>query len=193
MGHGAKLDESTVSDVRQTGGVRYLIVVRHATAEDPEPGRGDYERALTKKGRRQCARLRAWAEDPGALGRFGPATAVVSTAARTRETFERGLAGTPLVAESFESAALYNGRRHVGVEDVVGELVAHDTADRSLLVVGHNPTVREVVDVLGVGVPLAREAWFPKGGAVVLEIADDRPIGAGGHRCVGFFDPTAEG
>ena len=171
--------------------MRYLIVVRHASAEDPEPGRGDFERALTKKGRRQCARLRAWAEDPAALGRFGPVTAVVSAAARTRETFERGFAGTSLVAESFESVALYNGRRHVSVEDVVVELVAHDATGRSLLVVGHNPTVREVVDVLGLGVPLSREGWFPKGGAVVLELADGRPIGTGGHRCVGFFDPTA--
>ncbi len=172
--------------------MRYLIVVRHASAEDPQPGRGDAERALTKKGRRQCARLRDWAEDPEALGRFGPVTAVVSAATRTRETFERGFAGTTLVAESFESAALYNGRRHVGVADVVAELLAHDVADRSLLVVGHNPTVREVVDALGVGVPLTREAWFPKGGAVVLELGGERPIGAGGHRCVGFFDPTSE-
>ena len=178
--------------MRQTGDVRYLIVVRHATAEDPAPGRGDFERALTKKGRRQCARLRAWAEDPEALGRFGPVTAVVSAAARTLETFERAFAGTALVAESFESTALYNGRRHVGVEDVVAELVAHDAAGRSLLVVGHNPTVREVVDVLGVGVPLARDGWFPKGGAVVLELAGDGPIGTGGHRCVGFFDTTTE-
>ncbi|MHB1906955.1 MAG: SixA phosphatase family protein [Acidimicrobiales bacterium] len=171
--------------------MRYLIVVRHASAEDAAPGRGDVERILSPKGRRQCARLRAWAEGPEALGRFGPVTAVVSAAARTRETFERAFAGTALVAESFESAALYNGRRHVGVEEVVAELVAHDAAGRSLMVVGHNPTVREVVDTLGVDVPLGREAWFPKGGVVVLEIGDDRPIGTGGWRCVGLFDPSA--
>ncbi len=170
--------------------MRYLIVVRHASAEDAAPGRGDVERVLSAKGRRQCTRLRGWAEDPEALGRFGPVTAVVSAAARTRETFERGFAGTTLVAESFESAALYNGRRHVGVEDVVAELAAHDGAGRSLMVVGHNPTVREVVDALGVDVPLGRGAWFPKGGTVVLELGDDSPIGVGGRRCVGFFDPT---
>lgn len=179
-----------MNGVRQTGGVRYLIVVRHATAEDPEPGRGDAERILTKRGRRQCARLRAWAEDPAALGRFGPVVAVVSPAARTVETYERGFAGTALVAEFHLADALYNGRRYVGVEDLVAELVAHDDGERSLMVVGHNPTVRETVDALGLGVPLTRPGWFPKGGAVVLELAEGRPLGAGGHRCVALFDPN---
>lgn len=170
--------------------MRYLVVVRHAHAEDPVPGTADVDRVLTKKGRRQCARLRAWAEDADALGRFGPVTAVVSPSARTVETYERAFAGTPMAAEVVLSPALYNGRRPVRVEDVVAELVAHDEPTRSLMVVGHNPTVREVVDTLGVGVPLARYGWFPKGGAVVLELADDRPIGAGGHRCAALFDPN---
>jgi phosphohistidine phosphatase len=179
-----------VNAVGQTGRVRYLVVVRHAHAEDPVPGTADSDRALTKKGRRQCARLRAWAEEADALGRVGPVTAVVSPSARTVETYERAFAGTAMAAEFVLSPALYNGRRYVGVDEVVAELVAHDAPSRSLMVVGHNPTVREVVDALGVGVPLARPGWFPKGGAVVLELGDGRPIGAGGHRCAALYDPN---
>ena len=174
----------------QTGKVRFLTVVRHAKAKPAVPGESDYDRVLSSRGRRECEQLRGWASDPKALGRYGPTTALVSGAARTRETFERAFDGTALVAAQEFSDLIYNGRREVTAEDLLIELARVDPVTSSLLVVAHNPTVHELVVSLAIELPDSlRDYHYPLGGAYVLALPGDGPVGLERYEVVASFVP----
>jgi phosphohistidine phosphatase len=191
--HATTLSDRTTpaeSAVGQTVRVRYLIVVRHAKAVPHDAGIEDFDRPLTDKGRRQAMALREWASDPDALGAYGPVTALVSASARTRETYALGFAGTPFVHALETSSLIYNGRRDVSPEDVLTELAAIDPVNESLMVVGHNPTVFELVHLLADGkVDALSGNKYPLGAAVVLKLRDDEPIGLRLYPFVRSFVP----
>ena len=170
--------------------MRYLTVVRHAKSSPAGPGESDYDRTLAKRGRRECEELREWACDPDGLARFGPSTALVSAAARTRETFRRAFEGTAFVEGVEYSERIYNGRRDVTAEDLLIELASIDPVTSSLLVVGHNPTVLELVLSLCRVVPGAlRDERYPLGGAFVLELPDTGQIGRARYDVVASYVP----
>ena len=170
--------------------MRYLTIVRHAESRPASPGEADYGRVLSKRGVRQCAELREWALDPEALGRFGPTTALVSGAERTRETFRRSFDQTPFVAQSHYSELIYNGRHDVTAEGLLIELAAIDPVSSSLLVVAHNPTVLELMMVLGESLPHSlRKTHYSLGGAYVLALPEDRPVGLVRYEVVASFLP----
>jgi phosphohistidine phosphatase len=169
--------------------MRYLTIVRHAKAEKPAVGQSDFDRALTERGQRQSAQLREWAKDPAALGAYGPATALVSAAQRTRETYALGFAGTNFVHAMETSELIYNGHRHVSGEDLLAELAAIDPVTESLLVVGHNPTVLELALLLAPSPPPDFEGdRFPTGTAMVFAL-NDEPIGLRHYPFVTSFVP----
>jgi phosphohistidine phosphatase len=169
--------------------VRYLTIVRHAKAEKPAPTQLDKDRRLNDRGRRQCEQLRTWASDPNELGRFGPTTALVSAAARTQETFQRAFDGTGFVTEHVESELIYNGLRDVTAEDVLIDLAAIDPVTTSLLVVGHNPTVLELLATLVRDLPRPLGESYPLAGAFVLGLPDDQQIGLGPYELVARYVP----
>ena len=71
----------------------HLYVIRHAWAEDPEPGLDDHSRRLTKKGRKRFAALVARLREAGmAVDRIATSPLV-----RTRETAD-------ILAEAFDGA-----------------------------------------------------------------------------------------
>jgi phosphohistidine phosphatase SixA len=96
-----------------------------------------------------------WADDDESLGRYGPVTALVSSAARTRETFERAFEGTAMIAEQVLDKSIYNGTREVSGEDLLHALIDIDPVTTSLLVVAHNPSVHELAIVLARTCPKA--------------------------------------
>ena len=170
--------------------MRYLTVVRHAKAVPSTPGGRDVDRVLAERGRDQCAVLRSWACDPAALGAYGPTTALVSSAARTRETFALAFDGTDFVAHHEFSDLIYNGTRDVTAEDVLIDLASIDPVTTSLLVVAHNPTVLELVLVLARRAPKElRDGRYPLAGAFVLALPDDRPVGLAHYDVVERFVP----
>ncbi|MFI5034729.1 MAG: SixA phosphatase family protein [Acidimicrobiales bacterium] len=174
--------------------MRYLTVVRHGESSPATPGQSDFERPLSERGRSQCAELRAWAADLGALGAYGPVTALVSAAARTRETFQRAFEGLDFVAAVHTSELIYNGRREVTGEDLLIDLAALDPVTTSLLVVGHNPTVLELVRGLAARLPgKLRRGHFPTGAAYVLALPDDQPVGLRPYELVARFVPDTAG
>lgn len=103
------------------------IVMRHAQAEDSSPT-GDHDRRLTAHGREQAAAAGEL------LQPLGITHAYVSTAARTRETFE--LLGLDCTVEYLPD--LYN-THHDGVLEAL--LAAETTPSGAALVVGHNPSM----------------------------------------------------
>lgn len=171
--------------------VRYLTVVRHAKAVPSKSHASDFDRRLSGRGQRQCDELRAWAVDGSALGAFGPTTAIVSSAARTRETFRRAFEDTPFVLSVSYTSAIYNGQRDVTADDVVTELAAVDPLTTSLLIVGHNPTVHELVASLALSVPgILAERGYPLGGVFVFELPDAQPLGLSRYAMVAQFIPS---
>ncbi|MGH3732328.1 MAG: SixA phosphatase family protein [Acidimicrobiales bacterium] len=169
--------------------MRFLTIVRHAKAQRQSEDGSDFSRALNGRGRRQCEQLRAWADDDNALGQFGPTTALVSAAARTTETFRRAFEGTAFVSHCQNSALIYNGRRRVTAEDVLIDLAAIDPVTTSLLVVGHNPTVLELLLAMASEVPEELTHEYPLAGAYVLALHDDEPVSPGPYEFVRRFVP----
>jgi len=170
--------------------VRYLVIVRHAKATPAEHGTPDYERRLSGRGKRQCEQLRSWASDAASLGAYGPTTALVSSASRTRETFRRAFEDTTFVSSVLYSDLIYNGRREVTAEDLLIELAAIDPVSTSLLVVAHNPTVHELVESLAEELPdILDHRGYPLGAAFVLALRDDQPIGLARYPLVAQFVP----
>jgi phosphohistidine phosphatase len=173
----------------QTVTVRFLTIVRHAKAEKDSDDGSDYARTLNGRGRRQCEELRRWASNDEELGQFGPATALVSSAARTTETFRLAFEGTPFVSVVHTSALMYNGRRRVTAEDVLIDLAAIDPVTTSLLVVGHNPTVLELLVTLASDLPLEFAREYPLAGAYIFALRDNEPIGPGPYEFVRRYVP----
>jgi phosphohistidine phosphatase len=170
--------------------VRHLIVVRHAKASHGEHATTDYERPLSARGRRECEQLRAWARDGASRGGYGPTIALVSAAARTRETFQRAFADTDFVTSWHVTDAIYNGHREVTADDLLIELAAIDPGDQSLLVVGHNPTVHELVESVASEVPeVLRRRGYPPAAAFVFALRDGQPLGRDRCSLVAQFVP----
>ena len=169
--------------------MRYLTIVRHAKAERAAPEQGDFERRLNDRGRRQCEALRAWASDASELGKYGPTTALVSAAARTRETYQRAFEGTPFVAECQFSELIYNGVHDVSADDVLIDLAAIDPVTTSLLVVGHNPTVLEFIWTLSEELPDSLRQGYTLAGAYVLGLPEDEQVGRGPYPLVARYVP----
>lgn len=140
-----------------------LVIIRHAKAEGYAAS--DAERALSPRGRGDAQAAGKW------LAEFGvsPDVALVSSAVRTRETWQ-------LVAEAagWEATADFDDALYGADEDTILDLIA--TTDESvgtLVVIGHNPTVgmlaqllddgdgqAEAVDSLVLGYPTAAITVF---------------------------------
>jgi len=120
---------------------RTLVLLRHAKAEAPgaEP---DFDRRLTTRGETDADAAGAWLADE----RIHPDLVLCSPAARTRQTWQ-GVSIALAQAQSGGGAPevryeqqLYDGGR----TEVFDLLRASLETVRTILLVGHNPTVSEV-------------------------------------------------
>lgn len=158
---------------RDTGAVSQgprhrLVLVRHAQAATFAAT--DHARALTERGRRDARALGRWLA--GTLGDdAAPGAAVVSDAARARETWElvAATAGWEVAVEPQRAVYEAGPAALLDLVRVVGEEV------RTVVVVGHNPTVGVLVQLLddGTGDPeavTATAAGHPTAGAAVVEV-----------------------
>lgn len=120
---------------------RRLVVMRHAKAEQLGPS--DLERQLTRRGHDEAAEAGRWLAARG----FVPDHALVSSAVRTRETWAEvsGAAGWSLEPD-FQSA-LYAA----GPESALDLLRLLPRTATSVLVLGHNPTVAYLAQLLSDG------------------------------------------
>ena len=115
-----------------------LILLRHAKAVQSTGD--DFARALTDAGGADAARAGA------TLRRHGlcPAVAMVSPAARTRQTFEAVAAAAERPIEAGFPDVLYEATVQT-IRDLVGAI---DGGAATALVVGHNPAIAESVVAL---------------------------------------------
>lgn len=145
---------------------RRLLMMRHAKAEPYAAS--DHVRKLTERGRASARDLGAHLRDTGAL----PDYAVVSSAVRTRETWDAVVetSGVTECEVSFDDSVF------TGSPDVVLEALRAAPQDaETVLFVGHNPTAAYVCHLLddGDGDPTAMSGLlqgFPPGALAVLEV-----------------------
>lgn len=161
---------------------RRLILMRHAKAESFASE--DHERVLTDRGRRDAVEAGSWL-----AGRDdAPDHVMVSTAARTRGTWDAVAAGSRAEATVDAEAALYTAEPETALEILRGA-----PADaRSLMLIGHNPTVAYLVHLLdsGDGDPEAFRRLaegYPTAAVTVLEVEGEwADLTEGGARILAF-------
>lgn len=144
---------------------RRLIVMRHAKAE--QFAASDHDRVLAARGRRDATAAGRWAAAAGCL----PDYAVVSTAARTRGTWECFVTGSGLECEPVFDRALYSA----GTDGAL-EIIRTAPEDAStVMLVGHNPTMAYLVHLLDDGTAEAAvfdqvAAGYPTSAITVLDV-----------------------
>jgi len=176
--------------MRQTKDMRYLTIVRHAKASAPLPMGLDFDRELSRRGRKQCKQLQAWASDAESLGRFGPVTALVSSAVRTKETFELAFEGTGFVGDHTYERSIYGGKQAATGEDLLLALRDIDPVTTSLMIVAHNPSVQDLALMLASDPPQAlRTQNYALGGAYVFALPEGELIGTQRYEIVASYIP----
>jgi phosphohistidine phosphatase len=137
---------------------RQLYLLRHAKSSWDEPGLGDHDRPLAKRGRKAGAMLR----DVFRAEAIRPDLALVSSAMRTRETF------VALDLDPSPPVKILPALYHAEPDAILDIVRAAPEAARALLVVGHNPGLQDFA------VQLANET----NSALVRSLADSFPTGA---------------
>lgn len=116
-----------------------LVIVRHAKASHGDHG-SDHARPLTDRGRRDARHLAERLTSAGII----PDRVLCSDAARTVETWMTMAARMPSGVELLVTPKLYGG----GPAEL-GALLSEQPAHlRTLLAVGHNPGLEEIVSSL---------------------------------------------
>lgn len=130
-----------------------LILWRHAEAEDIAPDHSDQNRRLTERGHKQARAMAKW------LNTHLPdhTQVLVSPAVRTRQTAEA--LGRPFDIEPrlFTDASVADHLAASGWNAQKGH------GDRTVLIVGHQPTLGQLAAQLMCGQPLP---WSVKKGAI---------------------------
>jgi phosphohistidine phosphatase len=124
--------------------MRHVWVLRHAKAAPGEPGGDDYARPLAPRGHRQGAALAARLPVLATSGRALPTHVVCSSARRARETADALAGALGPAAKVDVERSLYGA----DVDEALALLRLAPDAASSVMVVGHNPTLHELVDDL---------------------------------------------
>lgn len=140
-------------------GPRLLALVRHAKAE-PGEDRSDHDRELTRRGRSAATDAGRW------LARLMPAPELVwcSSAVRARQTWA-AMSGSLRAGEVVTERALYLATG----SDVVVKVGRAGLS--SMVVVGHNPTMEEVLRAL-----TGEHRGLRPGAVAVVDLDGDRLV-----------------
>ncbi len=147
---------------------RLLVVVRHGRAEPY--AEEDHARVLTARGRREARDSGAWLAAQGLL----PDHAFVSTAARTRGTWEE--LAEPLRAAGARVEPDFSDAVYAATADSAVDVLRTAPAEaRVVLYVGHNPTAGSLPVLLDAGDPdpeafVVVSGGFPTAAVAVLEV-----------------------
>ncbi|MEU5208645.1 histidine phosphatase family protein [Streptomyces sp. NPDC020742] len=150
--------------------VRRLVVLRHAKSARP-PGMADHERPLAARGERDAPAAGRWLRTADCI----PDLVICSTATRARQTWELAAAQLPAPPPVRHEPRLYAA----DATDLLA--VVRETPDtvRTVLLVGHSPSVQELVlllaqEALSDALERAREK-FPTCALAVLAQHDPWP------------------
>ena len=148
--------------------MRRLMLLRHAKTERAEAGERDRDRKLTKRGRADAPLIGTYMARHGLI----PELAVVSPAQRSQETWALLAPALGKAPRVVNDERVYNASAQTLIA-VIGET----RAARSLLVVGHNPSLHDVaVQLIAAGDVEIREQLaekLPTSSLVVIDLPFD--------------------
>ena len=118
--------------------MKTLYILRHAEAL-PDGGAGDFERNLSNNGLATARELGAVMQEKN----YAPAMALCSSAKRTRQTLDA-------VMESLKISKVEHSKDvyHADVQDLIDLIHRLDDKYESVILIGHNPTVHQLVATL---------------------------------------------
>ena len=166
--------------------MRRLILLRHAKSDRNQIGKDDHDRVLNARGVADSPLIGAFLAHHG----FIPERAIVSTAARARETWN-------LVAKSLPETPLQpEGRLYEASPGAILDVImAVGPAVKTLILVGHNPGFHgTAVNLVGTGEIEVRQRLmekFPTAGVAVIDfpVDDWRKIRPAAGRLERFVSP----
>jgi len=120
---------------------RDLLVLRHAKSSWNEPALDDYDRPLSKRGKRDAPRMGQWMREQGLI----PDYIVSSPARRAKETTRRICGALDIDPSSVVWEERIYGAELPALLSVIEKIP--DSAQCALLV-GHNPELEELVAYL---------------------------------------------
>ena len=151
--------------------------MRHAKAETFAAE--DHARVLTERGRRDAVEAGIWLAARDCV----PDHALLSTAARTRGTWDAVATGSRSTAEVHADASLYTAEPETALE-----VLRSAPADaRTVMLVGHNPSMEELTEVLCGSSPAYPTAAL---GTVRLDVDRWVDVVANTGTLVDFFTPA---
>jgi phosphohistidine phosphatase len=163
-----------------------LMLLRHAKAEKAESGMRDRDRRLNARGRDDAARVAAHMVRNALL----PDRVTVSSAQRTRETWER-------MAPAFSTSPPVGFEDRLYDADTAAILTVIKATDRpasALMVIGHNPGLYDTARLLLAhrgGDAHQLDDGLPTSGLVVIDFAEEdwRRLSPRSGRLKGFVTP----
>ena len=192
MGHDGVMPTPTPDGSRQ------IWILRHAKAAEAPSGGRDRDRMLTDRGRRDASALGARLAASGRIldtpGLIRPELALCSAAVRTIQTAELVLAD---LADHEDQVPLdaYRSLYQADPDAVLTYLREIDEHARSVLVVGHNPTMSNLTwDLLADGSPgrdRLEATGLPTCALAVVDLGADgwEDVASGHGTLLGLFTP----
>ena len=139
-----------------------IFLLRHAEAAQAQPGERDFDRALNDNGFAQAEIVADRAADKG----YRPDIVISSTALRCRQTTDAFKRATGATTEVEYVDGLYEASQTTYLE-----ILSAQTADNSIMMVGHNPIISQVLEAL-IGHDAMQKSLpggFPTAGFAVLD------------------------
>jgi len=166
-----------------------LMLLRHAKTEKAEGGMSDHARRLNARGKSDTPVIGAYIARHDLI----PDLALVSTADRARQTWERVAAVLSAPPRVIYEDRLYNA----GAEGIIALVKKTAAAVRTLIVVGHNPGLHDAARrLIASGDVETRERLnegLPTAALVVIDFAgkDRRKVHPQGGRLERFVSPRS--
>ena len=164
-----------------------LHLLRHAKSDWGDPGLGDHQRRLSKRGRRAAAEIARHVRK----ARLSPDLVLCSSSRRTVDTLAALRAALPESTRVEITDSLYE----VDAGAILDQLRRLSGSIGAVLVVGHNPGMASLVQALAGEASdevLARSVAtkYPTGGLATLEFEGNWPdLAPGTARLTGFVRP----
>jgi phosphohistidine phosphatase len=174
---GMTMEDGNVTPLR-------LALLRHANALWPLPGETDFDRRLSHSGVLE-------AEHAGHFLRkikFFPDVALTSPALRCTQTLQRVQQSYGSSFSIKENPQLYNSSRNDYLE-----ILNQNKNFSTILLVGHNPTLEELLAGM-IGLDLAyreMQYGFGTGACAIINVPANRISDIGSADLVSYFAPTA--
>ena len=161
----------------------HLLLLRHGKAE-AEPGDDDFNRELSDKGKRQVQRMAVWIQQHELI----PDTVLSSTADRALTSAQKCYKAMGMDAQTIiRKPEIYHGN----MDDLIAVLTQQLPSSNCLMLVGHNPTLEQLLKYIATPTSLARHhhGHMPPGSLAHLQLSDKQEPGITKAELIHLIEP----